>query len=137
MCDVQLLDRYDLQSSRIHFCIFNLPGCILVVDGWSVSGTSLQLHGEQQPFSNDTSGFLFLVPHGTPATLQVGSQRLLINPTEDGKSPPDDCAHGSVWKRLPGGSSTAAQQRWRLKRCIQTKVLASLEQDAAQQRMAQ
>jgi len=136
MCDVQLLDRYDLQSSRIHFCIFNLPGGILVVDGWSVSDTSVQLHGEEQPFCNDATRFLFLLPHGTPATLQVGSQRLLINPTDDGKSSPNDCAHGSVLKRLPGGNCTAAgpccnaRQR---RHMMLTELVASLEQDAAQQ----
>lgn len=143
MCDVQLLDQQDLQSSRIHLCIFNLPKCILVVDGWSVTGTSVQFQGEKQTFCNHATGSLLLVPHGIPARLQVGSQCLLINPAEDGKSSPNDCAHGSVPKRLPYGKCTAAGPccaSWQQypgmpnsRRAFLAKFLLSLEQDAAQQ----
>jgi len=138
MCDVQLLDGYDLQSSRIHLCMFNLPRGIIVVDDWSVSRTSVELQGEEQTLCSDaTGGFLFLLPHGTPATLQVGSQRLLINPAEDGKPSPTDCAHGSVLKRLPRGNCTAAgpccaSGQGQLRNAA-LKIIAMIEQDAARQ----
>lgn len=111
ICDVQLLDRHDLQCSRIHLCIFNLPRCILVVDGWSITGTSVELRAEEQAFSNNTPGFLCLVPHGTPATLHVGSQRLHINPAQDGKSSPYEFAQGSKLTRLPGGTCMTFARR--------------------------
>jgi len=79
-CDVQLWDKGDTKASRIHACIFNMPRYILVVDGWSYTGSSVEIEGEDRAYCNQATGFLVLLPHGTPATLLVGSQRLLINP---------------------------------------------------------
>jgi len=142
MCDVQLLDSNDLRSSRIHLCIFNLPGGILVVDGWSISSTSVALQGDEQTLCNDVMGSVFLVPHGKTAKLLVGSQRLLINPAEEGKSSPDDYAQGCVLKRLPRGNGTASgphcaarqgRHRWsQSQRVFIKEILACLEQDVAQ-----
>jgi len=82
-CEVQL-DINDRTTSRIHICIFNMPGSIIVVDGWSWPGTGLQVGGKRIP--RRVTGSIFMVPHGTSAMLHVGKQRVLMNPAEGPKS---------------------------------------------------
>jgi len=76
-CEVPL--NTDMAVSRIHLCVFNFPGRILVVDGWSLSGTVIE-YGGGQVSETHAEGSLFVVPHGQPAALRIGSSRILINP---------------------------------------------------------
>jgi len=76
-CDVQL-DKDDATLSRIHMCMFNLPGALVIVDGWSTNGTHVTLEGEQH-VKIDAKDCVCVVPHGQPVALQLGNQRLLLN----------------------------------------------------------
>jgi len=76
-CEVQL-DEHDTTCSRIHMCVFNLPGSIILVDGWSYSSTKLEYDGELTASPHGTS-CVFLVPHGKPAILYIGREMILIN----------------------------------------------------------
>lgn len=82
-CEVHL-DINDPATSRIHICIFNMPGCIIVVDGWSWPGTRLEIGGKRIP--RRATGSIFMVPHGTTAMLHIGKQRVLINAAKGHKS---------------------------------------------------
>jgi len=82
-CEVQL-DMCDLNCSRISLCVFNLPGSIVVVDGWSCSGSTLQVDGELM-MATSGSQCLFLVPHGKTAILQISHEKIIINPRENNK----------------------------------------------------
>lgn len=79
-CEV-VLDTHDRYASRVHLCIFSLPGAILVLDGWSLYGTTLKFGGEKINQTR-TEASLFLVPHGQEAAFQISEHCLLINPRE-------------------------------------------------------
>lgn len=81
-CDV-CLPAQSQSVSRIHIWVFNLPGGIVLVDGWSCLGTfvmerenSEQGHQESCPGSRCA----FVIPHGEAVTLRVGTEYLTLNP---------------------------------------------------------
>jgi len=78
-CAVQL-DVNEPSTSKIHICIFNMPGCIIVVDGWKGPGIRLEVGGKRIP--RRATGSIFMVPHGTAAVIHTGKQRVLIKPGE-------------------------------------------------------
>jgi len=82
-CAVQL-DVNDPSTSRTHICIFNMPGCIIVLDGWSWPGIRLEVDGKRIP--RRATGSIFMVPHGTTAILHIGKQRVLMSLAEGHKS---------------------------------------------------
>jgi len=80
-CDVALVGCLDV--SRIQFWVFNLPGGLMVVDGWSCSGTAVQARESdchELASSKPGSRRAFVVPHGEAVALQVGQQTVSLNP---------------------------------------------------------
>jgi len=82
-CEVQL-DVHNPSTSRVHICIFNMPGSIIVVDGWSWPGLCLEVGGKTIP--RRVTGSVFMVPHGMTAILHIGKQRVIMNTAEGPKS---------------------------------------------------
>jgi len=56
-----------------------------VVDGWSCSGSTLQVDGNELMTATSGSHCLFLVPHGKTAILQISHEKIIINPRENNK----------------------------------------------------
>jgi len=79
-CEVQL-DINDPATKNINICIFNMPGSIIVVDGWSWPGLRLKVGGKMIP--RRMTGSIFMVPHETVATLYMGKQQLVMCAAED------------------------------------------------------
>eukprot|EP00931_Biecheleriopsis_adriatica_P113851 TRINITY_DN89091_c0_g1_i1.p1 TRINITY_DN89091_c0_g1~~TRINITY_DN89091_c0_g1_i1.p1 ORF type:complete len:474 (-),score=79.33 TRINITY_DN89091_c0_g1_i1:38-1438(-) len=82
-CDVQIPERHS-DVSRIQCWIFNLPGAMMVVDGWSLAGTFLvdrESSGGDFPASRPHARRVFLVPHGEAVMLRLGrSCSVTLNP---------------------------------------------------------
>jgi hypothetical protein len=82
-CDV-LLDVLNTSVSRIQCWIFNFPGAIVVVDGWSLSGTALvnrETPGGEPLASLPHSRRAFMIPHSEAVTLQFGIHtEVTLNP---------------------------------------------------------
>lgn len=69
--------------SRMHLWVFNLGGGIVVVDGWSLLGTTVAKQDADDPEpakSVPGSRRAFVVPHGEATVLQLGHCRILLNP---------------------------------------------------------
>lgn len=81
-CEVRF--RQDNTSvSRVHLWIFNFPGGIVVVDGWSCSGAAMTCRErEAQELQKSRPGKRrsFIVFHGEAATLDIGREKLAFSP---------------------------------------------------------
>lgn len=85
LCDVTVPASTKANDvSRIHCWIFNLSGGIVVVDGWSLAGTSLidrEGNDKEYPKSLPNERQAFIIPHGEAATLLIGkSVKVTLNP---------------------------------------------------------
>lgn len=84
ICDVTVPRSNGEDVSRIHCWIFNLSGGIVVVDGWSLAGTSLvdrEGNDKDYPKSLPHQRQAFIIPHGEAATLLIGrSMKVTLNP---------------------------------------------------------
>jgi len=76
-CEVRL-NSNNFSASRIHLCVFNMPGSIIMVDGWSWSGTKVEVGGEVMTAACGSPG-VFLVPDEQLAVLHIGQESIFIN----------------------------------------------------------
>jgi len=107
-CDVQMQDP---SVSRMHVWVFNLPGAIVVVDGWSCCGTRVtewDADDQEPPRSVPGARCAFIVPHGAPAKLHLGQRGLTLNPKlcvvcwERARALRLPCGHQAVCKHCAG-----------------------------------
>mmetsp|Transcript_126196 Transcript_126196/g.252080 ORF Transcript_126196/g.252080 Transcript_126196/m.252080 type:complete len:229 (-) Transcript_126196:89-775(-) len=74
------VDIHGDPASKIYVCVFNLPGSVIVVDGWNCSGLRVEVAGRKIP--KRVTGSVFMIPHDTSFRLHVGKHCLLIGPPE-------------------------------------------------------
>mmetsp|Transcript_124189 Transcript_124189/g.397488 ORF Transcript_124189/g.397488 Transcript_124189/m.397488 type:complete len:200 (-) Transcript_124189:96-695(-) len=85
-CDVHIQKQTEDSSvSRIQCWVFSLPIGLIVVDGWSVAGTSLLDDDDRTntlPASSPNGRRNFIIPHGKPATLRLATfgTEVTLNP---------------------------------------------------------
>jgi len=85
ICDVRI-PQTQAMVSRLQCWIFNLPAGILVVDGWSIGGTSLVASAnrsadESGPASKPHDRHVLMIPHGEATTIRLGTtQEVTVNP---------------------------------------------------------
>eukprot|EP00451_Oxyrrhis_marina_P012555 CAMPEP_0204309124 /NCGR_PEP_ID=MMETSP0469-20131031/918_1 /ASSEMBLY_ACC=CAM_ASM_000384 /TAXON_ID=2969 /ORGANISM="Oxyrrhis marina" /LENGTH=264 /DNA_ID=CAMNT_0051288709 /DNA_START=87 /DNA_END=877 /DNA_ORIENTATION=- len=76
-CDVQVPD--DLGVSRMNVWVFNFPGGLVVVDGWSLSGTRITGTSESAETMASIPGSrrTLVVPHDEPVSLRLGAKSVV------------------------------------------------------------
>mmetsp|Transcript_52247 Transcript_52247/g.168245 ORF Transcript_52247/g.168245 Transcript_52247/m.168245 type:complete len:144 (+) Transcript_52247:109-540(+) len=83
-CDVHIQKQTEDSSvSRIQCWVFSLPIGLIVVDGWSVAGTSLLDDDDRTntlPASSPNGRRNFIIPHGKPATLRLATFGTEVGP---------------------------------------------------------
>lgn len=78
------IKQNDRTVSRMNCWIFNFASAIVIVDGWSVMGTSLvdrEATAQEYPASVPNARRAFVVPHDEAATLRLGpNTEVTLNP---------------------------------------------------------
>lgn len=81
ICDVSLPGCLDI--SRMQLWVFNLPGGIVVVDGWSLAGSAVLAREqavEELASSEPGARRALVVPHDEAVILRLGGQAVSLNP---------------------------------------------------------
>mmetsp|Transcript_21491 Transcript_21491/g.52245 ORF Transcript_21491/g.52245 Transcript_21491/m.52245 type:complete len:265 (-) Transcript_21491:8-802(-) len=76
-CDIQVQD--DLSVSRMNVWVFNFPGGLVVVDGWSLSGTRVSGMPESAETMQSMPGArrTLVLPHDEPVSLLLGAKTVV------------------------------------------------------------